>query len=65
MYEVTAIYGDKEPKDGRLLDDYSIFRYVYDIKSYPSFLVLDSKGEYYLFDNIPIEELKEYLLMAK
>lgn len=62
-YDVTTIYGDKDPKDGRLLDDYNIFRHVYDMKWYPSFLILNDIEDYSFLDGVPIEEIEDLLVV--
>lgn len=62
IYDVTTIYRSNDPKDGRLLDNYNIFRHVYDIEWYPSFLILDGIEDYYFIGETSIENLENLLL---
>jgi len=52
-------YNDAEPSHER--DEYALFKLVYDIEWYPSFLVLQSEEEYEIIGEIPVEMLIEEL----
>ena len=52
-------YNDAEPFHER--DEYALFKLVYGIEWYPSFLVLQSEEEYEIIGEIPVETLIEEL----
>ena len=52
-------YNDTEPSHER--DEYALLKLVYDIKWYPSFLVLQSEEEYGIVGEVPVETLLQEL----
>lgn len=60
-FKIMTIYKYDDTDISHIKDDYALFRLVYGIKWYPSFLVLKEDGDYSFVGQVPIETLKEEL----